>query len=559
MRTKLLNTLLLAFISMSLSAQTEECATMKNLQQQNLQNPTLKVKMDSIELQTQQWIKNNSYNKSSNNNYNPNKSTNEKNDGNNSVMSLCGYDNTLFTTIAAPTILNQIVSPSPNCTYGGEYVRVTGLVAGRVYRISTCGVNNFDTQISIYTAGGGLAVAHNDDWCGSQSEIYFNPLTSGSYDILIDQYNCVTNTLCASLAVELWYTPRPVITIPVVVHVIHFGEPIGTGRNLSVAQIQSQIDVLNEDFRRLNSDIITVAAAFRGASDDPLVEFCLAVQDEFGNPTTGIDRWLGTQSSWDVATIETDIKPISIWDRNKYLNLWTLEFGGSDIGTLGYAQFPGGLANTDGIVMLYNAFGRVGNLQPNYALGRTCTHEVGHWLNLKHIWGDESACAQDDFCNDTPLQTVSSSGCQTFPVTDACSPSYPGVMFMNYMDYGYHQCRRMYTFDQASRIDATLFGSRLSLQTSPGCNFTTGTQENILNSSITVFPNPSTGIFSILMNDQLKGSELKITNVIGAIIFISKISETMEIVNLSKFTNGVYFITITSPYGVVSKKLVLEN
>ena len=553
---------MLSFIGLSGYAQKEECGTMQNLEQQMLLDPTLKVKMDSMEEQTQEWIKNNQYSKLKNvniNNVDNNNSSDKKKNETKSISSLCGYSNTYFTTIAAPTALSQVVSPSPNCTFGGEYVRVTGLVAGYVYRISTCGLNNFDTQISIYTAGGGQVVAYNDDWCGTQSEITFNPLTSGSYDILINEYDCISNTLCASLEVELIYTPRPVITIPVVVHVIHFGEPIGTGRNLSVAQIQSQIDVLNEDFRRYNSDISTVAAAFRGASDDPLIEFCLAQQDEFGNPSTGIDRWLGSQATWEITDINSIVKPSSIWDRDLYLNLWTLEFGGSDVGTLGYAQFPGGAASTDGVVVLYDAFGTVGTLQPNYSLGRTCTHEVGHWFNLKHIWGDESACAADDLVDDTPMQTVSSSGCQTFPVTDACSPIYPGIMFMNFMDYGYHQCRRMYTFGQGARMDETLYNSRVSLQTSPGCNSTVGLQQTILSDSLTVFPNPSEGVFTIQVNDKLNGSQLQIVNVIGEIVYTKQISKNLEEINISQYTNGVYLVTIKTPFGVINKKLILSK
>ena len=269
---KILFLIICLIFSGIISAQTEKCGTMQNLEEMLLKDPSLKFRMDSIEIETQQWIKNSSNSRLKNYNFqNPiNKATKEDNNGHSSTMSLCGYDNNYYKTIAAPTTLNQIVSPSSNCTYGGEYVRITGLIAGKVYRISTCGVDNFDTQLSIYTTGG-YASAHNDDACGgSQSEIYFNPLATGTYDVLIDQWDCTSNTLCASLQVELVYTPRAVITIPVVVHVIHFGEPIGTGRNISDAQILSQIDVLNRDFRRDNMDIFTVPAAFRGVSDDPL-------------------------------------------------------------------------------------------------------------------------------------------------------------------------------------------------------------------------------------------------------------------------------------------------
>jgi|SRR3990172_1110512 len=558
MKRKLLSLLcLLSFVFAN--AQNEKCGTMQNLYEQMQQDATLKAKMDSMEIQTQLWIKNSPYSKLKNDNSyypNENKFSNEKNGGGNTTTSLCGYDNTFFITIAAPTVVGQIVTPSPNCTYGGEYVRVTGLVAGRVYRISTCGVNNFDSQISIYTAGGGQAVAHNDDWCGAQSEIKFNPLVSGSYDILIDEYNCISNSLCADLAVELIYTPRPVIIIPVVVHVIHFGEPVGTGRNLSVAEINSQIQVLNEDFRRLNSDINSTPAAFRGVSDDPLVQFCLASQDEFGNPTTGIERFLGTQSSFSPSQFDAGVKPFTIWDRDSYLNLWTCDITGL---TLGYATFPTDPPNEDGVVIDYLAFGTINSNPPN-DLGRTATHEVGHWLNLNHIWGDEPNCSGTDNVADTPNQDDEHYGVPVFwDQTDVCSPNYPGPMYVNYMDYCDDIALSMFTYGQAARMDATLFGPKLPLQTSIGCQVPSGINETALANSIKLFPNPSTGIFVININDKLIGSELKIMNVIGEVVYTKQISENSEEINLSEFTNGVYFITITSSFGVVSKKLVLEK
>ena len=467
MKAKLLPTFLLALFGLSLYAQTEKCGTMQNLELMMQNDPTLKAKMEAAEIKTQEWLKNNGKLKNASPKVEVNKNIKHKNGGNLQVLSLCGYDNTYFTTIAGPTVLNQVVSPNPNCTYGGEYVTVTGLVAGNIYRVSTCGANNFDTQLSIYTAGGGLAVAHNDDWCGSQSEIYFNPITSGDYDILIDEYNCLNNALCATLEVELFYQPRPVITIPVVVHIIHYGEPIGTGRNISNAQILSQITVLNEDYRRINANINTTPAAFRGVSDDALVEFCLAQQDPLGNPTTGIERIFGSQPNYDATQFDALEKTNSIWDRDSYLNIWTYD----DNGNGAYAQFPGGPANTDGVVMPYYYFGTVGNVQAPFDLGKTAVHEIGHWLDLYHIWGDTPGCNTDDLVSDTPVQDVSSpfGTCPPFPYFDACSGSYPGVMFYNQMDYSADACLSMFTAGQTGRMDAALFGPRSSLLTSQGC------------------------------------------------------------------------------------------
>lgn len=564
---KILFSIICLIFSGIISAQTEKCGTMQNLEEMLLKDPTLKFRMDSIEEQTQQWLRNSPNSRLKNYNYQNTSfdKAQKKDDNGNTIMSLCGNNNNYFTTISAPTILNQIVSPSPNCTYGGEYVRVTGMIAGNIYRISTCGVNNFDTQLSIYNTSG-FAVAHNDDACGgSQSEILFNPIVTETFDVLIDKYDCTSNSLCASLQVELIYTPRSVITIPVVVHVIHFGEPIGTGRNISDAQIQSQINVLNKDFRRYNTDIFSVPAAFRGVSDDPLIQFCLAQQDEFGNLTNGIKRWLGSQSSWDMSTINSVVKPVSIWDRDKYLNLWTLEFGGVDVATLGYAQFPSsGAANTDGVVIKYTAFGNTGNVIAPFNLGRTATHEVGHWLNLRHIWGDDgTACTGDDFVFDTPNQAGKSSGTPSFPVTDACSVDYPGINFYNYMDYSNDAITSMFTFGQAGRVDAALFGSRSSLLTSIGCQAPTGINESTTNHNVKIYPNPNNGIVNISFSEAASNVIIEIYDLLGKQVHNQVINNislgTVQTININEFVGGIYNIRITTDKNISNHKLLLTR
>lgn len=548
------------FLTISSFAQNEQCGTMEVLKMNLEKDPSLKNKMLLLEKETALLTKARGMSQINysvaENNQNQNS---QKSQG---VASLCGYNNTYFTTIAAPTTLNQKVSPNPNCTYGGEYVTITGLTQGRTYRVSLCGANNFDTQLTIYPQGGGNAVAHNDDWCGSQSEIYFTPMTSGNYDILVDAYNCTSNTLCATMEVELWNIPRPKITIPVVVHVIHFGEAYGTGRNITDAQINSQISVLNADFRRLNGDIFQIPAAFRGTSADPLIEFCLAQQDEFGNPTTGIKRYISTNPQITVNDMETSIKQATIWDRNKYLNIWTVDFGAPNATLLGYAQFPGGAANTDGVVIRFTAFGNTGNITAPFNLGRTTTHEVGHWLNLRHIWGDEPACAQDDFVSDTPLQADKSSGAPSFPFLDACAVNYPGINFYNYMDYSDDAITSMFSYGQWVRMDAALFGPRLSLQNSVGCISTIGINENALANQFTIFPNPSNGTLNIKYSLIDKPIKYQITNLIGQIIEDNSISSDYGnefVLNLSNEKNGIYFLKITVEGQSFIKKIILTK
>lgn len=549
-----------------LSAQNEKCGTMQNLDEMLLKDPTLKFRMDSIEEQTQHWLRNSPNSRVKNYNYQNisfDKVPKKDNNGH-SIMSLCGNNNTYFTSITAPTVLNQVVSPSPNCTFGGEYVRVYGMVAGNIYRITTCGVNNFDTQLSIYNTSG-FAVAHNDDACGSQSEILFNPIVTETFDVLIDQYDCTSNSLCASLQVELIYTPRSVITIPVVVHVVHFGEPIGTGRNISDAQIQSQINVLNKDFRRYNADIFNVPAAFRGVSDDPLIQFCLAQQDESGNSTNGIKRWVSSNPQVTVNDMNNSIKPATIWDRNKYLNLWTVDFA---VSLLGFAQFPGdpypgNTAATDGVVIQYTAFGNTGNVVAPYNLGRTASHEVGHWLNLRHIWGDEPACSGDDFVFDTPNQADKSSGSPSFPVTDACTGVYPGINFYNYMDYSNDAIISMFTFGQAGRMDAALFGPRSSLLTSIGCQTPTGINESTTDFNVKIYPNPSNGIVNISFLETASNVIIEIYDLLGKQVHYQIISNislgTVQTINLNEFVGGIYNVRITSDKNIINHKLLLTK
>jgi Pregnancy-associated plasma protein-A/Secretion system C-terminal sorting domain len=248
-----------------------------------------------------------------------------------------------------------------------------------------------------------------------------------------------------------------VIIIPVVVHVIHNGESVGTGRNISDAQITSQIVVLNEDFRRLNADASNTPAAFSGVAADPNFEFRLACVDPSGSSTSGITR---TQSSTTSFTDDNAIKftssgGLDAWATNKYLNIWVSYLSG---GLGGYAQFPWDYAtypNTDGVVVEARAFGTTGNLFTGYDLGRVTTHEIGHWLNVYHIWGDDgTSCSGSDLCGDTPNQAGSNFNCPSYPHTDACSGSSPGVMFMNYMDYTLDACKNLFTADQATRMRA---------------------------------------------------------------------------------------------------------
>ncbi|MFM9839787.1 MAG: M43 family zinc metalloprotease [Cyclobacteriaceae bacterium] len=259
-------------------------------------------------------------------------------------------------------------------------------------------------------------------------------------------------------------TQGTIVTIPIIVHVVHNGEPIGSGTNLSQAQVQSQIEVLNEDFRRKAG---TPGFNSSSVGADIEIEFCLSPLDENGKTMAeqGIDRYNGGKSSWVQDEIEGTLKSTTIWNPNLFYNIWTLKFGGTSSSLLGYAQFPdqsglsglnetGGPASTDGVVIQYSSFGSADKgsfpvMKAPYNKGRTLSHETGHWLGLRHIWGDGN-CA-DDFVSDTPAAASASSGCQVGRFS--CGGTN---MVENYMDYSNDACMNIFTNGQKTRMQAVI-------------------------------------------------------------------------------------------------------
>lgn len=317
----------------------------------------------------------------------------------------------------------------------------------------------------------------------------------------ITQRQCGTGEL--PLEYETWLAAKMkepnankmqvVYTIPVVVHVIHNGTNVGVNQNISDAQINSQIAVLNEDYRRLNPDTTSTPSVFGAVAADCEINFCLAQRDPSGNPTNGIDRINRNTQGWTAPPytktyIDGTIKPASIWDPTQYLNIWVVpDYSSSGSQLLGHATFPlnstltgltgnYGTATNDGVVVWYKSFGRVGTLDALYNKGRTATHEIGHWLGLRHIWGD--ANCGNDYVSDTPTQQTANYGgqnppypCPSFPLV-TCANGPNGDMWMNYMDYCYDKCLNMFTTGQKSRMQIAMANGtyRAPLATSQGCN-----------------------------------------------------------------------------------------
>ncbi len=257
-----------------------------------------------------------------------------------------------------------------------------------------------------------------------------------------------------------------VITIPVVVHVVYKTN----AENISDAQVLSQIPVLNKDFRRLNTDASNTPSVWQSIAADAGVEFCMASVDPNGNATNGIVRKLTTLNSFTGNNDNvkfTSLGGDDAWPSNRYLNIWVCNLTG---GILGYATPPGFPADEDGVVIGYKYYGTTGtSLDPVYNKGRTATHEIGHWLNLEHIWGDDgTSCNGSDNVADTPNQAGENFGCPSFPNV-SCSNGPNGDMFMNYMDYSDDGCMNLFTTGQKTRMLACLNGARSSILTPNGC------------------------------------------------------------------------------------------
>jgi hypothetical protein len=259
---------------------------------------------------------------------------------------------------------------------------------------------------------------------------------------------------------------RQLITIPVVVHILYQNAE----QDISDQQIFSQIDVLNEDYRKLNANASSIPAAFSSIAADCEIQFCLAARSPQGLASNGITR---TQTSVSAFSLNDAMKRsttggVDAWPTDKYLNIWVCNLANN---LLGFATLPGTVIPAlDGVVIGYKFFGRNTPLGGNYNKGRTATHEIGHWLNLIHIWGDDDnasdPCSGSDQVTDTPNQEGSNFQCPSYP-----SPSCGNTsdMFMNFMDYTYDQCMNMFTTGQKTRMQNTISLQRSGLLTSYGC------------------------------------------------------------------------------------------
>jgi hypothetical protein len=344
------------------------------------------------------------------------------------------------------------------------------------------------------------------------------------------------------------------IKIPVVVHILYHLP----GENISDEQVYNQIEVLNKCFRRTNADTVNTPAVFKSRAADCEIEFQLAISDPKKRNTTGIIHKYTPVSYWyadDQMKLSAQMGD-DAWDAKNYLNIWVCNMRK----VAGYSSVPGGAAEKDGVVIDYTSFGA--NNTSGYEMGKTAVHEAGHWLGLKHIWGD--ANCGDDLVGDTPKQGDYNIGCPS-SVRITCGNAPTGDMYMNYMDYTNDACTNLFTEGQKTRM-RTLFapgGLRYSILSSYGLN-----APLIIESPLPdepprwlypqLYPNPATNelILDIAYDTRWIGKIISVLNVNGQQVMQAQITSRLQKIDVSKLKPGLYFISANKDGSYIKQKFI---
>lgn len=361
-----------------------------------------------------------------------------------------------------------------------------------------------------------------------------------------------------------------IIYIPLVIHIV-YNKVI---ENISDAQIQSQLAALNNDYSYSNIDKINIPAAFASLAADTRIRFCLAQIDPQGKKTSGIVRkytvkdYFSPEDGMKISAQGGD----EAWDSKRYLNIWVCNMASR---TLGYSSLPGGLANVDGVVIAYDVFGSGEHVRAPFNKGRTATHEIGHWLGLKHIWGD--AICGTDLVEDTPTQQYYNYGSPTFPHVTNCSPNSNGDMFMNFMDFTNDGCMNMFTIGQKQRMRALFAKGNLrnSFLLSFACDSTLAQGSGLpavdtiavlsnkplpQNTGLKVYPNPTQAGVNIEYIGTLNNisKTVSIFNVVGNCVYTGKLTKEKAYVNMANLSKGIYIIQIKEGSNRLTAKIIKE-
>jgi len=386
---------------------------------------------------------------------------------------------------------------------------------------------------------------------------------------------------------------KTTLNIPVVIHIIHKSthSNVGVGTNISNAQIEDALKVLNEDYSKTNPEYPNPPRnTFLNYWGDPDMKFCLATSDPSGNPTNGITRTSTIVADWDAdnnfesnAMKKTVNGGMDAWDPSKYLNIWVCNLSNSNGGgiTLGYAYLPGlqsWNAWKDGLVIDFQYFGTIGGASPS-SDGRTATHEIGHYLGLYHTFCEESdsqgnpiCCDNDDNngggnIDDTPAtKDIYFGNVSSSTNNNTCNDiNYPNTFSTNVLDMdenfmAYSSNSWMFTDDQVNVMNSTLNGYRSSLKNSNVSMNCEGSVVTGLNNyqleNINIYPNPTQGKLNIVSDYKI--NSLIIANVIGRKI-LYKNDFSSNTIDISSFENGIYFIHINTNKGTHIKKIILAK
>ena len=379
---------------------------------------------------------------------------------------------------------------------------------------------------------------------------------------LKNEVNSIENFVHQKIASRAAMAGKPggdnvIIKIPVVVHILYHQPE----ENVSDEKVYSQIRVLNENFRRLNADTMNTPAAFKPIAADCEIEFQLATSDPQHRNTTGITRnytpiklWNADDKMKFAAETGSDA-----WDSKNYLNIWVCNMGRA----AGYSSFPGGPAAKDGIVIAFNVFGI--NTKAGYEMGKTAVHEAGHWMGLRHIWGD--AYCGDDMIDDTPTQNTFTSGCPSGIRTSLCGNNANGDMYMNYMDLTLDACTNLFTEGQKERMRATFEtgGGRKSILTSYGLlpplfNEIPVPEELPTWFHPQLYPNPASTEMTLDLAYDIRwiGKTLRVTNLQGQFVMQLLITSKAQKIDVSQLRPGMYILSGKKDDGSVIKQKFIK-